>query len=101
LAAELRRGASDAGVPVQVNQIGSLFTVFFSTQPVRHYGDVMQANPRRFAAWARTLRDRGVLVPPSPYEAAFLSTAHAEAEMRRAARAWRDGWAHASSGLFA
>ncbi|MBI3319821.1 MAG: glutamate-1-semialdehyde 2,1-aminomutase [Candidatus Omnitrophica bacterium] len=76
-------GAADrAGVPIQVNSVGSMLTVFFSEAPVTTWADArasaQRANTQRFAQFARLLLEAGVLIPPSPYEAMFLSTAHTE-----------------------
>lgn len=76
LAGGLRAMAQRRAVPMQVNQIGSMLTLFFSDGPVTNASQAARTHRERFAQWARALRDRGVLVPPSPLEALFLSTAH-------------------------
>jgi glutamate-1-semialdehyde 2,1-aminomutase len=83
LADGLRQAAKQARVAVQVNQIGSMLTLFFSEEPVRRFTDAQQADAERFAAWANALRAHGVLVPPSPFEAWFLSTRHTAAHVDR------------------
>ncbi len=72
----IRAGAKQAGHQVQVNQYGSMLTVFFSGAPVQRFSDVQQADTARFRQLANALREQGILIPPSPFEAMFLSTAH-------------------------
>jgi len=58
--------ARKAGVPVTVNRIGSMLTVFFTDGPVTDYSSASTSDTKRFAAFFRAMRDRGVLLPPSP-----------------------------------
>jgi glutamate-1-semialdehyde 2,1-aminomutase len=87
LARGLAGAAQRAGVPVRINQIGSMLTLFFSDARVASAGDVRRADAARFGRWWRHLFARGILMPPSPCEAAFLSTAHSEALVDRAVQA--------------
>ncbi|MFA0745089.1 MAG: hypothetical protein LASZOEIN_001893 [Candidatus Fervidibacter sp.] len=68
--------AKEAGVPVQINQIASMFTVFFTDQPVVDYASARRSDTQRYARFFHALLERGVYFPPSQFEAAFLSTAH-------------------------
>ena len=68
LTEQLSALASACGIPLRINRAGSTFTVFFD-------------RPDRFAAWATYLLAEGVLVPPSPVEALFISTAHTDAHV--------------------
>jgi glutamate-1-semialdehyde 2,1-aminomutase len=79
----LQEGARKAGVPVRVNRAGSMLTLFFANGPVRNQAEAKAASVERFTRWANGLRKRGVLIPPSPYEALFLSTAHTDAHIER------------------
>jgi glutamate-1-semialdehyde 2,1-aminomutase len=63
-------------IALQVNRAGSMLTAFFSERPIRCRADALSARRDRFAHWVKTLRRHGILVPPSPDEALFLSTAH-------------------------
>lgn len=76
LAQGLLRLASAAGIPAVVNHVGSMFTLFFTTHPVTSPATAMLADPKRYAAFFQAMLERGVYLPPSQYEAAFLSTAH-------------------------
>jgi glutamate-1-semialdehyde 2,1-aminomutase len=87
LAEGLRAGFEDAGVPVTINRVESLFSVFFSSDPVENYQVARAADHDRFARFFRALLEEGVYVAPSGYEAWFLSTAHGEAEVERTVEA--------------
>jgi glutamate-1-semialdehyde 2,1-aminomutase len=96
LASGLREAAHDAGVSVQVNQAASMMTVFFADGPVTHFAQAKASNRRQFARWANALRRRGILIPPSPFEALFVSTAHRQTEIDRMIRAARGAFADAA-----
>ena len=76
LAAALGLGAQAAGVPITVNRVGSMLTAFFTPGPVSDYATAKQANLDLFARWFRRLLGMGILLPPSQFEALFVSTAH-------------------------
>ena len=81
LAAGLAAAAATAQVPVQVNRVGSMLTVFFTGAPVFDAASARAASARRFGAFFHGMLERGVYLPPSQFEAAFLSTAHGDAEV--------------------
>ena len=87
----LEAGLRDAlrRVPVQVNRVGSVLTVFFTQEPVTGYAQARQADTVRFAQWYRGLLARGIYVAPSQFEAMFLSAAHTDAEIGRVLQAAR------------
>ena len=64
------------GVPVQVPQCGSMFSIFFTPVPVRDYATALQGDAKLFGRFFHACLDRGVYLAPSAYEAGFLSTAH-------------------------
>jgi glutamate-1-semialdehyde 2,1-aminomutase len=78
LADGLASAAAEAKVPAQVNRVGSMFTVFFSEKPVFDAESARAASTKRFGAFFHALLENGVYLPPSQFEAAFLSTAHSE-----------------------
>jgi len=82
-----------AGVPATINRVESLFSVFFAEGPVRRYGDARSADHQRYARFFHGMLEGGVYLPPSGYEAWFLSTAHSSEDIDRtlevAARAAR------------
>ena len=87
----LEAGLRDAlrRVPVQVNRVGSVLTVFFTQKPVTGYAQARQADTGRFAQWYRGLLARGIYAAPSQFEAMFLSAAHTDAEIGRILQAAR------------
>jgi glutamate-1-semialdehyde 2,1-aminomutase len=86
LAAGLAEAAKGAGVPVQVNRVGSMLTVFFSAKPVFDAASARGANAKRFGAFFHALLEGGVYFPPSQFEAAFLSTAHTDDDIAQTLR---------------
>ena len=76
VAGALASAAAAAGLPLTVNRVGSMLTAFFASGAVTDYDTAKQADTVQFAAWFRRLLAQGVLIPPSQFEAAFLSTAH-------------------------
>jgi len=82
VAVELASAAAAAGVPLTVNRVGSMLTAFFAAGAITDYATAKQADSAQFAAWFRSLLARGVSIPPSQFEAAFLSTAHDEDAIR-------------------
>ncbi len=78
-----RRGLGDR---LCVTRLGSLLTLFFTHGPVRNFADAKRSDTRRYAVFFHAMRERGVFLPPAQYEAWFVSTAHADADLRRTAR---------------
>jgi glutamate-1-semialdehyde 2,1-aminomutase len=77
----LCRAASVAGVEACVNRVGSMLTLFFRPGPVGSYEDAKGSDTARFASFFRAMRHRGVFLPPSQFEAMFISLAHTEVEI--------------------
>ena len=68
--------ASESSIPVRVNRVGSMFTVFFTDQPVEDMDMAKASDLDLFRAYFHGMRERGVNLPPSQFEACFLSSAH-------------------------
>jgi len=83
LAAGLADAARDAGVPLHVNAFGSLLTPFFTSTPVRDYSSALAADTGAYATFFQGMLKRGVYLPPSQFEAWFLSAAHTDAHIRK------------------
>ena len=92
LAQALRSAAAAAGVPLTINRVGSMLTAFFTAGAVRDYASAKQADAASFASWFRRLLAKGVLLPPSQFEAAFVSTAHDEDALAFLERLLRDAF---------
>ncbi len=76
--------AAAKGLPVQVPQCGSMFSIFFTPTPVRDYATALAGDAPLFRRFFHTCLENGVYLAPSPYEAGFLSTAHDGADLDRA-----------------
>jgi glutamate-1-semialdehyde 2,1-aminomutase len=76
LADGLDRAAADAGVPHVVQRTGSMLTLFFHDGPVHNYDDARRSDTRHFARFFWEMLARGVYLPCSQFEAAFVSAAH-------------------------
>jgi len=89
LAMGLAGAAREAGVPLQVNAIGSVLTPFFTDRPVHNYESATSANTGTYAKFFRGMLARGVYPPPSQFEAWFLSAAHTVKDVDRTIAAAR------------
>jgi glutamate-1-semialdehyde 2,1-aminomutase len=92
----LAAAAEKSRVPVQVNRVGSMLTVFFSEGPVFDAASARKSSTRRFGAFFHALLERGVYLPPSQFEAAFLSTAHSADDVDRTVAAAQAAFAEAA-----
>ena len=81
--AALQAGLQEAlrNVPVQVNRVGSILTVFFTDVPVTGYEQAKSSNLETFKRWYLGLLSHGVYAAPSQFEAMFLSSAHTDDEI--------------------
>lgn len=77
-AEKIRIAANEFNLPVQVNQIGSMITVFFSDKPVIDTTTALACDAKMFAKFFHGMLERGVYFPPSQYETAFLSIKHSD-----------------------
>ena len=69
---------------VCINSMGSLFTIFFvDLEKVENLEDSLKANTENFSIYFNTMLDNGIVVPPSQFEAHFLSIAHTKKELDR------------------
>jgi len=97
LADGVAAAAREAGVPLTVNRVGSMWTWFFTPDPVVDYASACRSNTVQFAAFHRAMMEAGVWLPPSQFEAAFLSTAHGEEEIAATLAASRQAMASVSA----
>jgi glutamate-1-semialdehyde 2,1-aminomutase len=85
--------AKEAGVPLTANRVGSMFTWFFNPGPVTDWNSASKSDTKAFGRFFRSMLDHGVYLPPSQYEAAFLSAAHTEEDIQRTTAAAKQAFA--------
>jgi glutamate-1-semialdehyde 2,1-aminomutase len=73
--------AADAGIGVETNRVGSMVTWFFASAPVTDFSTAAASDMEAFGRFHRGMLDQGVWLPPSQFEAAFLSAAHTSADI--------------------
>jgi len=83
----LRRILRDRRVRATLNRAGSMWTIFFGVDHVRNFDEASAADTKAYARFFHGMLERGFYLPPSQFEAAFLSLAHSEAEVDGAADA--------------
>jgi glutamate-1-semialdehyde 2,1-aminomutase len=75
--------AKAAGLPMSTNRVGSMFTWFFTGRAVTDWTTASSADTEAFGRFYRVMLDNGIYLPPSQFEAAFLGTAHTEADIEQ------------------
>ncbi|MHB9070217.1 MAG: aminotransferase class III-fold pyridoxal phosphate-dependent enzyme [Sedimentisphaerales bacterium] len=83
LVSSLRDAFEAAAIDVQINQIGSMFTIFFSGNSISDYAAAKLSDTSKYAAFFRHMLNSGILLPPSQFETAFLSIAHTNQNIRK------------------
>ncbi|MFH1615248.1 MAG: glutamate-1-semialdehyde 2,1-aminomutase [Planctomycetota bacterium] len=79
----LKEAFRKANIEVQINQVGSMFTIFFSKGTVIDYITAKQSDTLKYAAFFKHMLKSGVLLPPSQFETAFLSIAHINQDIQK------------------
>jgi len=74
----IKQQASKNGLEIIVNQVGSMFTVFFTNEPVFDFSSAKKSNLSHFALFFKEMLERGIYLPPSQFETAFVSSAITE-----------------------
>jgi glutamate-1-semialdehyde 2,1-aminomutase len=97
MAEGLQKAIRDSGVVACVNQMGSMFTVFFGVDEVHDYATATRSDTRLFARYFQGMIDHGIYLPPSQFETAFISLVHGEAEIEETLAAAREVLASLSS----
>ena len=93
LAEGLEKAARDARVPHVVQRVGSMLTLFFHDGPVHDYEDAKRSDVALFGRFFWEMLARGVYLPCSQFEAAFVSAAHTEADVDHTIAAARESLA--------
>jgi glutamate-1-semialdehyde 2,1-aminomutase len=90
IAEGVARAAAEQGIGLTTNRVGSMFTWFFTGLPVTDFASASTSDTAAFARFHRAMLERGVWLPPSQFEAAFVSAAHGEAEVEAVVGAARE-----------
>jgi glutamate-1-semialdehyde 2,1-aminomutase len=90
--------ARNHSIPHQIAQAGSMWTLFFHEQPVTDYREALKSDTKRFAKFFWAMLERGVYLPCSQFEAAFVSTAHDDAILDQTLAVAREAFAELVSG---
>lgn len=85
----LRRILQDLNLPYQLNRVGSMFTLFFTERQVTDFESAKSSDTRRFALFFEEMLSRGIYLPPSQFEAVFLSIAHTSPDIQKTLSAAR------------
>jgi len=93
LTAGIGAAAREAGVPIVQTRVGSMFCVFFSTEPVSDESTAKRADTAAFATYFRTMLESGVYLAPSQFEAGFVSLAHSDYDVAHTIAAARTAFA--------
>ncbi len=88
----ISRAAESTGVPVTVQVVGTMFTPFFTSNPVRDFAGAKQTDRAAYNHFFHALLEAGVYLPPSAFEAAFSSSVHGEAELEVLEAALGTAW---------
>ena len=80
----LRDILKEKGIPHTINRVGSMMTVFFTEEKVKDFQSAKRSDTKLFAKFFNSLLSEGVLIPPSQFEAWFVSTAHEERDLQEA-----------------
>ena len=87
LASGLKNAFSSKGIPVVVNQLGSMISVFFSEHPVRNFEDAAATDIPLFNRFFHHMLDQGIYLPPAAFESWFISAAISDAEIEKTIQA--------------
>jgi glutamate-1-semialdehyde 2,1-aminomutase len=74
--------AAHADVPLTLNRVGAMWTWFFNSDAVTNYDQAAKSDTAAFGRFHRAMLNQGIWLPPSQFEAAFLSTAHGDSEVQ-------------------
>ncbi len=85
--------ASDAGVTLSHNRVGSMFTWFFTPGPVTDWTSAGKCDTKAFGSFFRAMLENGIYLPPSQFEAAFLGAAHTEKDAQQTIAAAKQAFA--------
>jgi glutamate-1-semialdehyde 2,1-aminomutase len=86
----LREVLEEKQIPAQLHRVGSMWTLFFTPDPVTDYASAAQSDTERFGKYFHAMLERGIYLPPSQFESAFISAAHTEDDIDQTITAARE-----------
>jgi glutamate-1-semialdehyde 2,1-aminomutase len=99
LADGFRQALKESGIAGNVNEVGSLLTLFFGSKEIHNYSDAKESQKELFPKFFNEMLSRGILLPPSQFEALFVSSAHSNDDIHRTIAAARESLAALNAGL--
>jgi glutamate-1-semialdehyde 2,1-aminomutase len=99
IAQGIAAAARQAGIAVETNRVGSMVTWFFTDKPVTDFATAVLSDTEAFGRFHRAMLDEGVWLPPSQFEAAFVSAAHTPKEIDFTIEAARKSFASMDAAL--
>ena len=85
----IKSAAREVGISLQLNRVGSMFSVFFSDKPVLDAAGALCSNTKNFSTFFHTLLDNGIYTAPSAFEAGFISLAHTVEDLEKTIQAYK------------
>lgn len=79
----VRENLKKLGLNYRFNRFASMFTLFFTSEEVKDFRSALTSDTEKYAVYFGEMLDRGIYLPPSQFEAAFISTAHTESDIKR------------------
>ena len=89
LCSGLKSLAEEKGLPVYFTRVGSMFSVFFTANPVKNYQDAKKSNLTMFTKYFQNMLNNGIYLAPSQFEAGFISSAHTQEDLDKTLNAAR------------
>jgi glutamate-1-semialdehyde 2,1-aminomutase len=93
LAKGINEAVSKASIDIQLNRVGSIFTIFFAKEPVTDYETATKADTNLYAKFFHQMLSQGIYLPPSQFEAAFVSAAHTDKDIQATINASKKAFA--------
>jgi len=85
----IRQAGAEAGIPIRCSRVGGMFTVFFASSPVEDYETAKKSDIKAFGRYFVDMLNQGIYLPPSQFEAVFVSLAHSQDDLERTVAAAR------------
>jgi glutamate-1-semialdehyde 2,1-aminomutase len=83
----IRDSIGELGLNYTINRVGSMITLFFTDQPVTDFASAKTSDTAKFTAYFNSMLEQGVYLPPSQFEACFISAAHDASDVDRTVKA--------------